>query len=106
MEKEDPIWVDGLKVELPSVNAPEFVKEGKFINMVVFKNKFIDWLKAQDSDVVNIQIKESATKTDEEGRKKVYAQLNTWEPSVNVKEEAAKIKEEINNEVEEDDIPF
>ena len=106
MEKENPIWIDGLDVKLPSINAPEFVKEGKFINMVVFKNQFIDWLKAQDSDVVNIQIKESATKTDKDGRKKVYAQLDTWKPSVNVKEETAKIKKLINNEVEEYDIPF
>lgn len=60
-------FIDGLTVKQPRENAPDFIKASLSFNIP----KLIAWAKAQESEWVNADLKESR-----EG--KLYVQVNTY----------------------------
>ena len=71
-EKQDTIFADGLFFELPSANAPSFIKGKLSINVP----EFIKFLNNHQNKgrYVNIDLKESKGQ-------KGYAVLDTWKPT-------------------------
>ena len=118
MDKQDD-WeqskIEGLYVNPPNgkvdsdtgewvQSAPEFV----VCRLSFHKKQFQKWLEAKieatdnkKGDYINCQVLIAKT-PEPDGSPKYYAKVDNWEPNVVVKEEIAKMKQEI----EEDDIPF
>lgn len=71
-EKQDTIFADGLFFELPTENAPSFIKGKLSINVEEFKKFLNDH--QNKGGYVNIDLKESKNG-------KGYAVLNTWKPT-------------------------
>ena len=69
----DQKFVDGLFVNSPNENAPDFIKA----NLSIHAARFVEWLKGQElteKGYVNLDLKESR-----EG--KLYASVNDWKPN-------------------------
>ena len=60
-------FVDGMKVNKPHDNAPDFVKASLSFN----RAELMNWLQNQSGDVINVDIKESK-------KGSWYAQVNEW----------------------------
>ena len=65
----DTKFIDGLIVKAPHEKAPEYVKAKLSIKRV----ELIDWLKAQEGDWINAEVKVSQSG-------KYYAAVDTWKP--------------------------
>lgn len=92
MEKETPIFADGLMFKEPREGAPSFVKGSLSVKV----DKFIAFLKEHQNEKgwVTLDMKESKNLT-------TYFQLNTWKPKLQ-KPESLKTDDEI----AEGDLPF
>lgn len=85
MERQEPIFADGLRVYSPHENAPDFV----IGSISIEKGVFMAWLNSQPKEKINLDIKRS--------RKGVYyAQVNTYEP---------KVREQVES-MNNSDVPF
>ena len=79
--KTEKIFADGLRFELPSEKAPEFIK-----GRLSFKApEFIKFLEAHQSNAgwVNVTLKVGQSG-------KAYAELDTWKPTPKVEETKKK----------------
>jgi hypothetical protein len=84
-------FVDGFIPKLPHPNAPDFVK----LRASIKRTDMIEWLKAQNADWVNLDIKEAKNG-------KLYAAVDTWVP----KQPAMQTQGSTNQDDFDDDIPF
>lgn len=87
----DMQFVDGFIPKLPHKNAPDFVK----LTASIKRTDMIEWLKRQNTDWVNLDIKESKS-----GR--LYAAVDTWKPKL----PAMQAQGSVNQDEFDDDIPF
>ena len=69
MEKQEPIFPQGLIFKKPRDGAPEFVKGSISIKRL----ELIDWLNTFQDEWLNFDLKESK-------QGKYYSQLNTFKP--------------------------
>lgn len=87
----DMQFVDGFIPKLPHPNAPDFVK----LKASIKRTDMIEWLKRQNTDWVNLDIKESKSG-------KLYAAVDTWEPKLPaIQAQGSGKQDEF-----DDDIPF
>jgi hypothetical protein len=73
---EDKEFPTGLYVSRPRDSAPDFVKARISIKI----KPFLEYLSRLQGEWLRVDVKEGF-KVDEEGNKKWYAQVDTWEPS-------------------------
>lgn len=99
----DPIFADGLRVEIPA-KAPEFIKMRLSFHAADFTTFLSDY--KNDRGWVNIDVKLSKNG-------KLYAELNTWKKSdsgaptrVNEVSKVESTVEYPEEELNPDDIPF
>ena len=71
---DDNKFVDGLFVDAPHENAPDFVK----CKLGIDRKKLGNWLRAQTDDRINIVVKQSK-------KGKWYASVDEWKPDPNKK---------------------
>ena len=90
MEKQEPIFPDGLNFFRPHPKSPDFVKG----TLSIQPERFIAWLTEHGDDkYVKLDLKLS------KNREKLYFQLNTWKP----KEKTSNELDFSNDEVDPDD---
>ncbi len=85
---------EGLYVDKPHENAPDFVKA----KLSIKREVFIKWLLAQEGEYVNLNVKES------KAGDKWYASVDDWEPSGERQAQPAPRPQ--GNDDFDDDIPF
>lgn len=88
-------FLNGLWVEKPHVNAPDFVKAKLSINV----EKMLESLKATNEKYINLDLKESKEGT-------FYAEIDEWKPD---KSKSKTVKPEEHNhfpDEEDDNLPF
>jgi hypothetical protein len=66
----DKIFVNGLRIQKPRDNAPDFVKANVSIN----RAELITWLESQTGEWVNAQVLDSKNKPGT-----WYVEVDTWE---------------------------
>ena len=89
---EKTTYPKGFYIKEPHQNAPSFVL-GK---LSIKKDVAINWLGEQDGDYVNLDMLKSD--------KGFYLKVNEWKPKKNFKQ--AKSKEELDNSIKPEDLPF
>ena len=67
----DKIFVNGLRIQKPRDNAPDFVKANININ----RAELLSWLTEQTDEWVNAQVLDSKNKPDN-----WYVEVDTWKP--------------------------
>ena len=67
----DKIFVNGLRIQKPRDNAPDFVKANISIN----RAELLTWLTAQTDEWVNAQVLDSKNKPSN-----WYVEVDTWKP--------------------------
>jgi hypothetical protein len=67
----DKIFVNGLRIEKPRDNAPDFVKANININ----RAELLSWLTEQTDEWVNAQVLDSKNKPGN-----WYVEVDTWKP--------------------------
>ena len=87
----DKQFVDGFIPKLPHPNAPDFVK----LKASIKRTDMVEWLKAQNTDWVNLDIKEAKNG-------KLYAEVDTWKPKADEMQAQGSGKQD----EFDDDIPF
>src|SRR3990167_5946420 len=67
MEKQEPNFVQGIRVFRPREGAPTWIK----LNLIINRQELFSWLSVQDSDEVRVDLKESKGE-------KLYLARNDW----------------------------
>jgi hypothetical protein len=70
----DKIFVNGLRIQKPRDNAPDFVKANISIN----REELLAWLNQQTGEWINAQALDSKNKPGN-----WYVEVDTWEPTKN-----------------------
>ena len=95
MQMSDIQFIDGLVVQAPRDNAPEYVKARLWIK----REELIAWLQSQQGESINADVKVSQNG-------KWYAAVDTWKPNQSGSPQRQAPKPAPADDFESDSIPF